>query len=57
LSIQKCASGAIKLRKFPVLPEGISNSSRYPVFPDVVDTVFDDEQILTFPAYSTAVDF
>jgi len=44
-------------RKFPVFPEGISNSSRYPVFLEVVDTLFDDEQIQTFPAYSTAVDF
>ena len=35
-------------RKFPVFPESISNSNRYL---EVVDTLFDDEQIPTYPAY------
>jgi len=28
----------LNVKRFPVFPEGISNSSRFPVFPEVEDT-------------------
>jgi len=37
--IEKLSGGTIKFQKISVFPEGISNSSRFAVFPEVVDTV------------------